>query len=73
MNQPIAEIWPSYYWPSWANVLILSCKHRHVRPSSQAFVIGEAFDCCFCDDVTPSAGNLLSRPSGRVNPPSEWE
>ncbi len=50
MNRRIVELLPSYYWPKNAEVILLECDHRHIRP--KGFVkVGGQFDCCFCDDM----------------------
>lgn len=40
----------SYYWPANADVFILECGHRHVRPNTWEAKIGDPFRCCFCED-----------------------
>lgn len=42
---------PSSYWPAHADVFILECGHRHIRPNTWKGKIGEPFPCCFCDDA----------------------
>jgi hypothetical protein len=51
MNRRVSEVLPSYYWPNNAIVIVLECQHRHIRPVT--WKVGESFDCCFCDDVSP--------------------
>ncbi len=49
MSRLVADLLPSAHWKN-ATVIVLDCGHRHVRPNGLVKTIGEAFDCCFCDD-----------------------
>src|SRR5258707_5900448 len=51
-NETIAEIWPSYYWPKDAVVIVTACGHKHVRPKTPEVHIGDPFLCPFCLDTS---------------------
>ncbi len=58
-NTVVSEVWPSYYWPMAAVVIVTTCGHRHVRPITMTPDIGSAFLCPFCGDATASVNARL--------------
>lgn len=47
----VIDVQPSAYFPG-ADVLILKCQHRHVRPKGWRKV-GDTLPCVFCYDAKP--------------------
>lgn len=47
----VADVLPSSWWRN-AEVIVLACGHRHIRPKGYAPPKGEQFQCCFCEDAS---------------------
>ncbi len=46
----VCDVLPSAWWDN-AEVAVLECGHRHVRPKGSTPSRGSVFACCFCEEV----------------------
>ena len=60
MKTQIEEILPSFYFDG-ANVILTSCGHRHLRPKSMTFKVGQEFECPFEHDATPEQLKAIAK------------
>lgn len=45
----VVDVLHSAWWRN-AEVIVLDCGHRHVRPRGYSPPKGESLPCCFCED-----------------------
>ena len=47
----VVEVLPSYYFAPLADVSVLACGHRHLRPRGTA-AVGDFMHCVYCDPTS---------------------